>query len=526
MKLTKPNRTSTHINIDAGLDKLYRLRGQLIPTSPEDVAAAEASIDTSAIELPDLLRTAPVLPVSEPLSLPGRQEYWTNSSVRQLNATNPVEAIVRKARQVVLSAIEKGWSGPPYDPSGLAELLNISLIPTEDVIDARTKSERGRFRIEFNPMRPAARLRFSIAHEIGHTFFPDCADSIRNRATHEQMAGDEWQLEMLCNIAASEILMPIGSLPNPQDFRPTVEAVLDFRRRFQVSSEAVLLRLVQLSASSCFVLAAHREPGTNRYRVDYGIKSPAFSGRVPVQPGSLLPRSARAAECTAIGFTAKGSESWIADEAWPTEYLGIAPYPGQVFPRVLGIVRPSVTAEPRPIIRYVRGDASEPRGKGLRVLLQVVNDKAITWGAGFSRALRMKWPAAQREFSNWALSNRREFKLGSVHFARIADDLILASLVAQKGYGETTAPRIRYAALREALASVATLAERQSASVHMPRIGTGLAGGAWAIVEEIVLETLGQSGSEITVYDLPNQKPKARPQLSLFDVPADLDQFL
>lgn len=526
MKLVKPNRTSTSSSIDAGLDKLYRLRGQLIPTSPAEVAAAEERMDLSSIQFPDRLLTRPVLPVPQRQMPFRRQGYWTNPSVRQLDTENPVEAIVRKTRQVVLSAIEQGWSGPPYDPSGLAELLNISLMPTENVIDARTRSERGKFRIEFNPMRPAARLRFSIAHEIGHTLFPDCAGSIRNRATHEQMAGDEWQLEMLCNVAASEILMPIGSLPNPHDFSPSVDAVLSYRRQFQVSSEAVLLRLVHLSASNCFVFAAHRDPRNNRYLVDYGIKSPGFSGRLPVQPGFVLPRSTHAAECTAIGYTAKGSESWLGDEAWPTEYLGIAPYPGQVFPRVLGIVRPSGTAESRPLIRYVRGDASEPRGKGLKVLLQVVNDKAITWGAGFSRALREKWPAAQREFSNWVLSNRREFKLGSVHLARIADDLILASLVAQKGYGEASAPRIRYGALQHALTTVAALANTNSASIHMPRIGTGLAGGTWAIVEEIVLQTLGQSGNEITVYDLPNQTPKVRPQLSLFDVRADLDQFL
>jgi hypothetical protein len=39
------------------------------------------------------------------------------------------------------------------------------------------------------------------------------------------------------------------------------------------------------------------------------------------------------------------------------------------------------------------------------------------------------------------------------------------------------------------------------ATVHMPRIGSGLAGGDWNRIESIVNETLGFI--EITVYDLP-----------------------
>src|SRR5207253_1183259 len=106
-------------------------------------------------------------------------------------------------------------------------------------------------------------------HEIAHTLFPDCAHAVRHRATHERIRGDDWQLEMLCNIAASEILMPVGSLENWTEFVPTVDSVLHFRRHFQVSAEAVLLRVLRLTSHSCIGFAAHRDPVTNRYHVDY-----------------------------------------------------------------------------------------------------------------------------------------------------------------------------------------------------------------------------------------------------------------
>jgi hypothetical protein len=46
----------------------------------------------------------------------------------------------------------------------------------------------------------------------------------------------------------------------------------------------------------------------------------------------------------------------------------------------------------------------------------------------------------------------------------------------------------------------------------MPRIGTGLAGGSWPVVEEIIGETLTQAGIRVTVYDLPQGKERQKAQ--------------
>ncbi|MZD09519.1 Appr-1-p processing protein, partial [Streptomyces sp. SID5785] len=39
------------------------------------------------------------------------------------------------------------------------------------------------------------------------------------------------------------------------------------------------------------------------------------------------------------------------------------------------------------------------------------------------------------------------------------------------------------------------------ATVHMPRIGCGLAGGRWSRVEPMVTERLVRRGTPVTVYD-------------------------
>jgi hypothetical protein len=132
-------------------------------------------------------------------------EQWSNPSVlRFARGGDPVEVAAGAAREVVVRAIDAGWTGPPFDPLALADILRIEVVPRDDVREARTVpvGRENRVRIEFNPNRPKGRLRYSIAHEISHTFFEDCGDRVRHRGEDAAVASDDWQLEALCNIAA------------------------------------------------------------------------------------------------------------------------------------------------------------------------------------------------------------------------------------------------------------------------------------------------------------------------------------
>jgi O-acetyl-ADP-ribose deacetylase (regulator of RNase III) len=59
-------------------------------------------------------------------------------------------------------------------------------------------------------------------------------------------------------------------------------------------------------------------------------------------------------------------------------------------------------------------------------------------------------------------------------------------------------PPIRYEAVLEGLQKVG--AKAQNASVHMPRIGCGLAGGTWDQIEPLIIATL-ISVISVWVYD-------------------------
>jgi len=167
-------------------------------------------------------------------------------------------------------------------------------------------------------------------------------------------------------------------------------------------------------------------------------------------------------------------------------------------------------------IVYLKGDALEPRGSGAKIIAQVVNDKTPNWGGqGFAGALKHRWPEAQEDFRGWVQSNLGAMKLGDIYLSEVAPDIVVASMVCQKGYGPSATPRIRYAAISESLEKLAMAARERSASIHMPRIGSGQAGGEWRIIEEMIETQVCSRGVSVTVYDLPNSKSLSRTQLSL-----------
>ena len=422
-------------------------------------------------------------------------------------------AIRERARQVVLRALDDGWTGPPFDPLELAERLKLEVIPRDDVRDARTlAAPNGALRIEYNPNRSRGRVRYSIAHEIAHTFFADCAERVRHRGPHGEEEPDGWQLEALCNIAASELLMPMGSLPKTEVLE--IDALLQWQAKFEVSTEAVFLRMVQMSSSAHAALCASPTGRAGAYRVDYVMGSPSWRG--PVIRGANVPPNSVIHECTAIGFTAKADEVWGA-ERLRMECVGLPPYPGAQLLRVLCLVRPTKRSNPsRPALTFLRGDATRPRGTGAQIVVQVVNDATPNWGGrGFSMALLRRWPQVQEDFRAWARATPRALALGRVHVAQADQAIQVASLIAQHGYGPSASPRVRYRALKAALEELAKVAVEAQATVHMPRIGCGQAGGSWDVVEELLTITLGAAGVPVCVYDPPGSEPLVPPQQSL-----------
>ncbi len=438
----------------------------------------------------------------------GGEEVWTHPSARLLaGGSDPVEAVARAARRRLLEAVDAGFDPPPYDPFAMALALRIPLRPVTGGFDARTVPDDASpvgVRIEYDPGRPAGRLRFSVAHEIGHTLFPDVAELTRHRTGQgavETFDGpDDWQLEMLCNVAAAELLMPAQSLEDLRLVGLDLRELMTRRKRLQVSTEALLRRLLALTDLPAAMFAARRT-SSGQYVIDYAAASRA-GGLVP-PPGLVLPADTVLGQCTAVGYTAEATETW-QPEAGPVivQAVGIPPYPGHPFPRVAGIVRGTEQgAAPSASLTEITGSALEPADPTTAMIVQVVNDRAHAWGGDFGRQLARRHTWAAQAFRAWAVADEGHLQLGNAHAVRgPLYEPAVCSLVAQQGFGPSDQPRLSYPALARCLDKAADYALTHGLVVHAPRIGTGQAGGHWDLVRDQIDRSLARRGVPVVVY--------------------------
>ncbi len=154
-------------------------------------------------------------------------------------------------------------------------------------------------------------------------------------------------------------------------------------------------------------------------------------------------------------------------------------------------------------INYTKGDATNPVGDDKRVIVHVCNDLG-KWGKGFVLAISKRWKSPEQKYKTAFLEESKPC-LGDVQFILVESNLTVANLIGQHGVktarSKSALPPIRYEAIEKGLRKVADFAIQNKASVHMPRIGCGLAGGNWQEIEPIINRTLISKDVAVTVYD-------------------------
>lgn len=156
------------------------------------------------------------------------------------------------------------------------------------------------------------------------------------------------------------------------------------------------------------------------------------------------------------------------------------------------------------MITYLKGDATNPQVLGNKVIVHICNDIG-GWGAGFVKALSAKWSAPEKAYRAWhdmGFYFGRKFQLGQIQIIPVEGFTSVANMVAQRGLISKDNPKpLDVVALQQCLQLVGNYAYIMNASVHMPRIGCGLAGGNW---EEDVLPLIEEQldGIDVYVYDL------------------------
>lgn len=149
-------------------------------------------------------------------------------------------------------------------------------------------------------------------------------------------------------------------------------------------------------------------------------------------------------------------------------------------------------------INYIKGDATNPVKKPA-FIVHICNDIGA-WGAGFVMCLSKKWPETRRRYCEWYRDRCSTFGLGYIQYIPVDRDIIVINMIGQHGiYRSEGRIPLRYDALRECLRKVYIRASHDGYTVHMPRIGCGLAGGTWFKVESIIRDVMEV---RTYVYDL------------------------
>jgi O-acetyl-ADP-ribose deacetylase (regulator of RNase III) len=151
------------------------------------------------------------------------------------------------------------------------------------------------------------------------------------------------------------------------------------------------------------------------------------------------------------------------------------------------------------MIHYINGDATVPKVKPA-IIVHVCNNVG-GWGAGFVLAISKKWISPEIAYRQ--LYQTKGLTLGHVQFIGVETDIFIGNMIAQNNIrrkGDVASKvYIDYIALDRALKKVAEFAINNNLTVHMPRIGCGLAGGTWDKVESIIERQL--SNLDVYVYD-------------------------
>ena len=152
-------------------------------------------------------------------------------------------------------------------------------------------------------------------------------------------------------------------------------------------------------------------------------------------------------------------------------------------------------------IVYIKGDATAPVGDGQKLIIHVCNNVGA-WGAGFVMALSKKWKEPEEQYRT-----KKSYDLGTYELVRVEDDITVCNLIAQENIRSNinTLPPVRYVAIETGLKELSKYLSmydqhKHSISIHMPMIGSGLAGGNWLIIERIIELTLCDAGIPVTVY--------------------------
>lgn len=170
-------------------------------------------------------------------------------------------------------------------------------------------------------------------------------------------------------------------------------------------------------------------------------------------------------------------------------------------------------------IEYVIGDVTEPiEDHAVNLILHCCNDLGIA-ESGVVVSIANAFPGWKKDYQEWAYGkfiNDYPFAGGSIQMYNAGTGTVVVNIIGQRGICYDTAgnPPVRYDWIETGFNHVLNhlkIADKRYSDlllpilpyvINMPRIGCGLAGGNWEIIEELIKEIFIKNGYRVIVYDL------------------------
>jgi len=176
--------------------------------------------------------------------------------IADTDARDAREAVRRKAAALVdLFRAQFGEPTMPMNLDFLVSMLGIQRSADRPVFSQDAElapTDDGSTVMRVNPDRPDTRQRFSIGHEISHTFFPGYELKVQCRpdSRYRNRNDPEDVIESLCDIGAAELVLPLPWFAEDAATVTTGDGLVALARKYRASREATARRFAETNPAS------------------------------------------------------------------------------------------------------------------------------------------------------------------------------------------------------------------------------------------------------------------------------------
>ena len=177
-----------------------------------------------------------------------KRQSWNSAAAKRLRSLAPSKDVAT-AVTIVAGRLLDGVALSPTDLPAVAAKVGVEQCNAESQlpVSAALRKIGNRYTIVYAPRLPTGRRRFSIAHEIAHLVVGNGRTSLNHSS---------WEVERLCDMLATEFLMPRMLFLDRAGRRPGIDTLFQLSAEFEVSLTAAALRICELTGACAFESSA------------------------------------------------------------------------------------------------------------------------------------------------------------------------------------------------------------------------------------------------------------------------------